>query len=141
MNENDEMRRRARDTDLVDHFVDEAETIRLRMREWIQEELIQMAREADVLDTLMSPGRNKERLAQIRERIRVMNESELRYLDQRLKDNNGEINYSNAGTPLEARSRLEDGMSSMKGMMHELLVMRETIALYATEYPGSPTPL
>lgn len=141
MNENDEMRRRARDTDLVEHFVDEAETIRLRMREWIQEELIQMAREADVLDTLMSPGHNKEQLAQTRERIRVMNESELRYFDQRLKDNNSEINYSNAGTPLEARSRLEDGMSSMKGMMHELLGMRETIALYATEYPGSPTPL
>lgn len=141
MNENDEMRRRARDTDLVEHFVDEAETIRLRLREWIQEELIQMAREVDVLDTLMPPGHNKDRLAEMRGRIRVINESELRYVDQRLKDNNSEINYSNAGTPLEARSRLEDGMSSMKGMMHELLGMRETIELYSTEYPGSPTSL
>jgi hypothetical protein len=141
MNDNDEMRRRNRDTDLVDHFVDESETVRIRMREWIQEELIQLAREADVLDALISPGPNKDQLAEMRERIRVMNESELRYVDQRLKDNNGGVNYSNAGTPLEARSRLEDGMASMKGMMHELLGMRETIAMYATDYPGSPTPL
>jgi hypothetical protein len=141
MNENDKMRRRARDTDLVEHFVNEAENIRLRFREWIQEELIELAREADVLDALIPPGQNKDRIGKIRERIQVMNESELRYVDQRLKDNNGEINYSNAGTPLEARSRLEDGMSSMKGMIHELLEMREIIELYAIDYPGSPTPL
>jgi hypothetical protein len=115
-----------RDAALARDFTDVARQLRRAFREWIQEEVKDLAARADSLEPLLD-GVVKTRMQQTTARIRDIDHNELPEATQNLKQKIEEIDDGVYDSLPDGRRHLEEGVSRLEGLVRELLSIRRNV--------------
>lgn len=115
-----------RDRELGMAFAASARALRQAYREWIQEELNDLAARADSLEPALQ-GPTKNEMQRTMARIRDINQAELREAVEGLQGRIKEIEEQLYDGVLDARQHLNEGITGLEGLVRELLHLRKVL--------------
>jgi len=115
-----------RDAALARDFADVARQLRRAFREWIQEEVKDLATKAGCLEPLLE-GVLKKNMQGTIGRIKDIDRDELREATLSLEQKIGAIDDGVYDSLLDARRHLEEGVSRLEGLVRELLSIRRDV--------------
>jgi len=116
-----------RDEHLVRRIRQNADDMRMYLREWIQQELKDARIQLQLLETVNS-GPLADAIKERIERVNDMDFRELREIDERLEERLGDIDAGSHSDPLQAHVYLEEGLGSFERLVRELLQTRAFVA-------------
>lgn len=116
-----------RDGHLVRRIRQNADDMRMYLREWIQQELKDARIQLQLLETV-NAGPVADAIRERIERVNDVDYRELREIDERLEDRLRDVDATSYPDPTEARVYLEEGVNSFERLVRELLQIRAFIA-------------
>lgn len=116
-----------RDQDFIKKLVVGAGNLRMSLREWIQEEVLDLAPELDILAASTS-GVIQKRFESAKQRVSQIHDQELLRAIQQYRELIDTLEAMPYANPFDCHRRLNDGLDTLREMVRELIEIRQFAA-------------